>query len=162
EVLVQNGDGDHDRRDLTRWCVGIAVDAVRGHFYWTQKGPDNAGLGRIFRAGIDVPAGKTAATRRDSTLLFDGLPEPIDLEIDEEHRVLYWTDRGDAPKGNTVSRTPIDTTPTQEIVMRHLGEGIGIALDVRHDRMFVTDLAGSLYSARLDGSDEHVLAAGQG
>jgi len=31
-------------------------------------------------------------------------------------------------------------------------EGIGIALDIPNDRMFVTDLAGSIYSARLDGS----------
>ena len=33
-------------------------------------------------------------------------------------------------------------------------EGIGIALDVPSDRMFVTDFAGSIYSARLDGSGE--------
>src|SRR5262245_8401018 len=162
EVLVQTGNGDNDRRDQTRWCVGITVDTVGRHFYWSQKGPDNAGQGRICRAGIDTPSGETPTTRRDITVLFDGLPEPIDLEIDEEHRVLYWTDRGDAPKGNTVNRSPIDTTPKQEIVLGHLGEGIGIALDVRHDRMFVTDLSGTLYSARLNGSDARVLAAGQG
>src|ERR1700752_1619292 len=40
EVLVQRGEGDNDRRDATRWCVGITVDAKGGHFYWTQKGPD--------------------------------------------------------------------------------------------------------------------------
>ena len=163
EVLVQTGDGDEHRRDQTRWCVGITVDSVRRHFYWTQKGPDNGGAGRICRAGIDMPRGETAATRRDITLLFDGLPEPIDLELDIEHRLLYWTDRGDAPKGNTVNRTPIDTTaPKREIVLSHLGEGIGIALDVRHDRMFVTELAGTLYAARLDGSNRRVLAGGQG
>jgi hypothetical protein len=163
ETLVDTSQGDaRPGPDATKWCVGIAVDAARGHFYWTQKGPDNAGLGRIFRGSIDMPAGDTASTRHDITLLFDRLPEPIDLEIDEDHRVLYWTDRGDAPEGNTVSRTPIDTTPKQEIVLRHLGEGIGIALDLHHDRMFVTDLAGSVYSARLDGSDARVLAAGQG
>ena len=33
-------------------------------------------------------------------------------------------------------------------------EGIGIALDVPGDRMFLTDLAGSVYSARLDGSEK--------
>jgi len=33
-------------------------------------------------------------------------------------------------------------------------EGIGIALDIPNDRMFVTDFAGSIYSARLDGSGE--------
>jgi hypothetical protein len=35
-----------------------------------------------------------------------------------------------------------------------LMEGIGIALDVPGNRMFVTDLAGSLYSADLDGKNE--------
>jgi hypothetical protein len=35
-----------------------------------------------------------------------------------------------------------------------LMKGIGITLDVPNDRMFVTDFAGSIYSARLDGSGE--------
>jgi DNA-binding beta-propeller fold protein YncE len=162
EVLIQTGDSDDDRRDATRWCVGISVDTAGGHFYWTQKGPDNSERGRIFRAGIDMPQGQTATTRRDITLLFDKLPEPIDLELDVEHRMLYWTDRGDAPKGNTVNRTSIDTTPQQELLLGHLGEGIGIALDIRHDRMFVTELAGTLYSAGLDGSNPRMIAGGQG
>jgi len=163
ETLVDTSDGDaRPGRDQTKWCVGIAVDSTRGHFYWTQKGPDNAGLGCIFRAGIDTPQGASATTRQDIALLFKALPEPIDLEIDYEHRLLYWTDRGDAPKGNTVNRSPIDTTPKQEVVMSHLGEGIGITLDLRHERMFVTDLAGSVYTARLDGSDPRMLTAGQG
>ena len=76
--------------------------------------------------------------------------------------MLYWTDRGDAPKGNTVNRTPLDSAPKPEVVVSHLGEGIGIALDVAHDRMFFADLAGSLYSARLDGTGKRELAAGQG
>jgi len=41
-------------------------------------------------------------------------------------------------------------------------EGIGIAVDAANDRMFITDLAGSVYSARLDGSDRQVIAAAQG
>src|SRR5262249_53531457 len=49
ETLVETGRGDVDRRDQTKWCVGITIDPVRKQFYWTQKGPDNAGLGRIFR-----------------------------------------------------------------------------------------------------------------
>ena len=166
---------DRASRSSCRPATGTTIAAIRrggasaspstrrsGRFYWTQKGSDNAGVGRICCAGIEMPQGDTAATRRDITLLFDRLPEPIDLELDAEHRLLYWTDRGDAPDGNTVNRTPIDTTPKREIVMGHLGEGIGIALDVRHDRMFVTELAGTLYSARMDGSEVRVLAGGQG
>src|SRR6516165_9666162 len=48
ETLVETGRGDKDARDQNRWCVGITVDPKLGKFYWTQKGPDNAGLGRIF------------------------------------------------------------------------------------------------------------------
>ena len=69
--------------------------------------------------------------------------------------MLYWTDRGDPPRGNTVNRASIDAKPqAPDIVVTHLMEGIGIALDVAGDRMFVTDFAGSIYSARLDGSGE--------
>jgi hypothetical protein len=46
--------------------------------------------------------------------------------------------------------------------MKHLMEGIGLALDLPHDRMFVTDLGGSIYSARLDGSDLRVLTSYEG
>ena len=163
ETLVDTAGGDaRPGRDAAKWCVGIAVDTVRGHFYWTQKGPDNGGVGQICRAAIDMPRGETASTRRDIMVLFERLPEPSDLEIDHEHRTLYWTDRGDAPYGNTVNRTPIDTTPKREIVLGHLGEGIGIALDVRRDRMFVTEMAGTLYTAGLNGSTPRMLGAGQG
>jgi len=41
-------------------------------------------------------------------------------------------------------------------------EGIGIAIDFKGDRMFITDLAGSVYSARLDGSQKRTLLAVQG
>ena len=122
--------------------------------------------GRIFRANVEIPNGENAANRTDIEVLFDGLPEPIDLELDVKNRVLYWTDRGDPPRGNTVNRAPIDGKPkpgaAAEIVLRHLMEGIGIALDVPGNRMFVTDLAGSIYSANLDGSQERNFLYAQG
>lgn len=166
EILVQTGQGEVDRRDQTRWCVGITIDPKLGHIYWTQKGPDNAELGRIFRASIEIPKGQMAANRTDIKVIFDCLPEPIDLELDLENRMLYWTDRGDPPRGNTVNRAPIDGAPedlrSSEIVLNHLMEGIGIALDVPGNRMFVTDLAGSIYSANLDGSDKRPFLQTQG
>jgi DNA-binding beta-propeller fold protein YncE len=80
ETLVQTGEGEDDRRDKTRWCVGIAVDPGGGHVYWTQKGPSDAGRGKLLRAAIELPAGQTPADRSDIEVLFDGLPEPIDIE----------------------------------------------------------------------------------
>jgi hypothetical protein len=163
ETLIEAGRGDAHQRDQTRWCVGLTIDPKLQKIYWTQKGPDNAGLGRIFRANIEIPAGQTAATRSDIEIFFDRLPEPIDLELDLENRVLYWTDRGDPPRGNTVNRASIDNKPAEpEIVVTHLMEGIGIALDVPNDRMFVTDFAGSIYSARLNGSGERNFLYAQG
>jgi hypothetical protein len=163
ETLVETGRTDVDRRDQTRWCVGITIDPERRQIYWTQKGPDNGEQGRIFRAGIEIPKGETAANRSDVDVFFDNLPEPIDLELDLKNRVLYWTDRGDPPRGNTVNRASIDARPrAPEIVLTHLMEGIGIALDVSDDRMFVTDFAGSIYSAKLDGSGERSILFAQG
>jgi hypothetical protein len=163
ETLVETGRGDADRRDQTRWCVGITIDPERKQIYWTQKGADNGEQGRLFRAGLEIPKGETAANRSDIEVFFDHLPEPIDLELDVKNRVLYWTDRGDPPRGNTVNRASIDAKPrAPEVVVTHLMEGIGIALDVPNDRMFVTDFAGSIYSARLDGSGERNLLYAQG
>jgi DNA-binding beta-propeller fold protein YncE len=165
ETLVQTGYGDDDRRDQTRWCVGVTVDPVGRHLYWTQKGPSDGGLGTILRAGIDLSAGDTPSNRSDIEVLFKGLPEPIDLELDPVGRMLYWTDRGDPPRGNTVNRTSMDPTNGQrepEILATHLMEGIGIALDPAGDRMFVTDLGGNVYVADLDGANERVILAVQG
>ena len=167
ETLVDASQGTaRPGTDQHKWCVGIAVDPDRGQFYWTQKGPDDAGEGRIFRAKIDIPKGETAANRTDIELLFDGLPEPIDLEIDRKNRFLYWTDRGDAPKGNTVNRASLDADfskhPTPDILLTHLMEGIGIALDFKGNRMFLTDLTGSIYSAKLDGTEKKPVLIVQG
>jgi len=164
ETLVQTGQGDDDRRDQTRWCVGVAVDSAGGHLYWPQKGPSDAGLGQILRAGIDIPAGETPADRSDIEVLFKGLPEPIDLELDLATRMLYWTDRGDPPQGNSVNRAPMDASGRREpdILLTHLMEGIGIALDLVGGRMFVTDLGGNLYVADLDGSNCRAIRAVQG
>src|SRR5271170_524530 len=109
ETLVDASLGDsRPGSGPTKWCVGIAVDAEGGKFYWTQKGGHHAGLGRIFRANIQVSQGQSAKNRRDIELLYDNLPEPIDLDLDPVHRTLYWTDRGDPPRGNTVNRAPMD------------------------------------------------------
>ncbi len=163
ETLVQTGEGD-DVRDETLWCVGIAIDHNYDEVYWTQKGPDNGEVGRLFRAPVALRDGETPNARTDIELVFDRLPEPIDLEIADGW--LYWTDRGDPPRGNTVSRMRLELTDHDhgplEIVFTHLMEGIGIALDAANDRMFMTDLAGSIYCARLDGTERRVIAAAQG
>jgi DNA-binding beta-propeller fold protein YncE len=167
ETLVDTSQGDpRPGKDMLKWCVGIAIDVDGGKLYWTQKGQDNAGKGRIFRVNLEIPKGQTAANRKDIELLFDGLPEPIDLDLDLANRVMYWTDRGDAPRGNTVNRAPMDPKPgvntEPEIVFSNLMEGIGLALDLKGGRMFITDLGGSVYGANLDGSNPKTLFFAEG
>ena len=166
ETLIQAGHGEADRRDGRNWCIGIALDVEGGKLYWSQKGNDNAGEGRIFHANLEIPEGQGPANREDIELLFDSLPEPIDLDLDLVNRMMYWTDRGDPPRGNTVNRAHMDAAfPNRkepQIVFTHLMEGIGLALDLKGGRMFLTDLGGSVYSASLDGSNKKTLLVAQG
>lgn len=162
ETLVETGRGDAARQDQRNWCVGMAVDVDGGKIYWTQKGGDNANAGSIRRANLSIPRGQTALSRTDIEVLFDGLPEPIDLELDLAKRHLYWTDRGNPPEGNTVNRTSIDGPRARTILAGGFNETIGIALDLAGGRMYLTDLRGSVYSLKFDGSDRKTILTGQG
>ena len=166
EPLVERGRGDVDRQNAMNWCVGIAVDLDRGQIYWTQKGPDNANKGRMFRANLEIPKGESPARRTDIEQLFGSLPEPIDLDLDLANRMIYWSDRGDPPRGNSINRAPMDADPkdrSPEILLTGLHEGIGLSLDLEGSRMFFTDWkGGTVYRASLDGSDKIALLSGQG
>lgn len=159
ETLIQSGKSDADREDARNWCVGIAVDTQRGKFYWTQKGASKGNQGRLYGANIDFAAGEDATNRTDIKLLLDNLPEPIDLDIDEDENVLYLTDRGEIPFGNSISRVKLNSEGVVEkkILVRKLHEAIGLALDRKNKKMYFTDLNGSLYKADMDGSNEVVL-----
>jgi sugar lactone lactonase YvrE len=166
ETLVTTASGDAARADASNWAVGIAIDRAARKIYWTQKGSDNGHKGSIRRAGLDLPSGEDPAHRSDIEILFAGLPEPIDLELDATHHFIYWTDRGD----NTVSRAPLDppsgvapeARTDRTILVRNAGEAIGIALDVAHDAMYYTSLEGTVSKAKLDGSGASALLRGQG
>lgn len=158
ETLVRNGDVENPehRRDYLRWCVGIQLDEAAGYIYWTQKGPPKGGKGKILRCPIDGagPDGEHIE------ILFDHLPEPIDLSLDLAEGWIYWTDRGDIPLGNTVNRARIPQKgekTSYEILVRKLHEGIGLELDVKNRAMYITDLLGGVYRANLDGTGEKVL-----
>lgn len=169
ETLIKTGESAKDRLDQTRWCVGIAVDAAAEVMYWTQKGFSKGNVGRIFRAPLVKAKNEAPDARSDVELLFDKLPEPIDLHINSETKVLYWTDRGDPPYGNSVNcaRVADSKISSLKLMERHvlskkLHEGIGLAVDEANGRMFFTDLLGGVYSANVDGTDKVVLYADLG
>jgi sugar lactone lactonase YvrE len=83
------------------------------------------------------------------------------LELDLKSRHLYWTDRGD----NTLSRAPLDPKPgfdpaartDRAILVKDVGEAIGIAIDEKTGRLYYTSLGGQLSTAKLNGKDARVL-----
>jgi hypothetical protein len=154
-TLVETGKGATDRQDETRHCVGIALDPKNQQVYWTQKGPKWAGRGRMFRAPMELAEGQDPASRKDIELLWDHLPEPIDIELDHRQGCLYWTDRGAPPDGNTLNRALIwnnKVMPKPEIINDGYKEAIGLALDLENERIFTSDLGGNIYCSSLDGS----------
>jgi hypothetical protein len=151
-VLYAAGQTDEDAQDPRNHCVGIAVDPVTRRLFWTQKGPPKGNQGRIFTAGLELPPETNPAKRSDVCVLWSGLPEPIDLELDS-HKRLVWTDRGAEPDGNTLNRMSskgFGSAP--QILSRGYREAIGVAVD--GDRYYVSDLSGSIrvvdLSARTD------------
>ncbi|KAH9432593.1 hypothetical protein MCOR02_007283 [Pyricularia oryzae] len=164
EVLWSTGNAaeEDDRRDQMRWCVGVAVDEERGFVYWTQKGPSKGGKGRIFRG----PLSQSPFSPDDVEVLIDGLPEPIDLEVDEQSGTLYWTDRGDPPTGNSLNCVSIadvegvmNGTARGQVrtLARRLHETIGLALDKSGGVCYVTDLAGGVYAVDIKSGQKTVI-----
>jgi hypothetical protein len=158
ETLVTVGSSASDRRDASNWCVGVALDVAGGYFYWSQKGGDNAHTGSLRRAYLAMPSGESSENRSDVHVLFSGLPEPVDIDLDLEHRHIYWTDRGD----DTVNRAPIEipsgftaaTRSDRQILIQGVREAIGVTLDVAHGMLYFTGgTGGRVGRANLDGSN---------
>ncbi|MBV8348157.1 MAG: hypothetical protein JOZ49_11675 [Mycolicibacterium sp.] len=158
--LVISAVGDEAVHMERNHCVGIAVDLDRRLLYWTQKGAPNAGEGRIFRAALDLPPGMNAQHRDDIELLWKDLPEPIDLHL-LGGTTLVWTDRGDAPEGNTLNRAIVQpTVGTPEILSSGYQEAIGVAA-VSESEFYVGDLGGSIRHVNLDtGLDTELVHLG--
>lgn len=162
ETLVVAGSGP-DAQDPRHHCVGIAVDPVQQLVYWTQKGASDAGQGRIFRCRTDVPVGHTAAGRADIELLWQDLPEPIDLDLDASGN-LVWTDRGAEPNGNTLNRGRVQpTVGTYDIVSRGYQEAIGLTT-ADDTTYYVSELrTGGIRVVNLaDGTDRELTQLGPG
>ena len=158
EVVVATTEAD--RRIIRHQCGGVAVDEQRGLLYWTQKGPANGNDGRIFRTSLNAPVGE-----RRIEVLWSELPEPIDLEPDLDTNTMYWTDRGDPPRGNTLNKAAIPAVGEPggdvSVVDANYHEAIGLAVDTPGGVAYVSDLSGQIRAVRLDGSGEQIVFKGK-
>ncbi|RDW69767.1 hypothetical protein BP6252_08787 [Coleophoma cylindrospora] len=156
QVAFACGDSFHD---IVEQC--LRMDIIERPEYSGEK--EVATALRVHRA-TEQEIVKKLDGLTDIDVLLDGLPVPIDLHLDAAGQNLYWTDRGDPPRGNTVNTLALDhgmantRAPFKErILTRKLHEGIGLAIDEANDMMYFTDLAGGVYSARLDGTGKKTL-----
>ncbi|KAF9072421.1 hypothetical protein BDP27DRAFT_1320420 [Rhodocollybia butyracea] len=159
ETLYISASTPEQHKDQRTWCVGIALDTKHGLMYWTQKGGSKGWKGQIFRANINPPAGSDPADRPDVEIVFEGLPEPIDLDYHDGY--LYWTDRGDPPFGNSLNRADVSAEsfsagkprgPSKDLIIaERFHETIGLAIDPMGKNIYVADLLGSLWVTDLDG-----------
>jgi hypothetical protein len=69
--------------------IDLDLDLSKRAMYWTDRG-----LGVIERAGMDLPAGQTAASRSDVVTLVSGLQTPIGIALDLEGDLMYFTELG--------------------------------------------------------------------
>lgn len=117
--------------------------------------------------------GHDADTRDDIEMLFDNLPEPIDLAIDSENQLLYWTDRGDFPRGNTLNVANLsdisDSAAAGEQKIKkyktlawHLHEAVGLVVDPNGQQIYVSDLGGCVYRYDMEGKSRIKLFEDQG
>src|SRR5947208_2248836 len=170
-----NADGSDGKVIVTgaRIPDGVVVDLEAGHIYWTNMGVPNKNDGSIERADLD---GQNRVTIIGEGKTFT----PKQLHLDRTSRRLYWCDREgmrvmranvdgsnietlvDTSKGDARPGADFKKHPVPDILLTHLMEGIGIALDFKGNRMFITDLAGNIFSAKLDGSEKKPLLVAQG
>jgi hypothetical protein len=97
----------------------------------------------------------------EELFVLSGRATPIDLDIDHESKKLYWTDRtlGTVHRANLeipAGQTAANRTDNETLV-RGLTEPIGMSLDVKHGKMYFTELGGRVSEAALDGSGQRVV-----
>ena len=78
---------------------------------------------------------------------------------------MYWTDRGDPPRGNTLNTAaiPVVGQPGGDVnvVAANYREAIGLAVDTPAGVAYVSDLSGQIRAVRLDGSGEQIVFKGR-
>ncbi|KAJ5108356.1 hypothetical protein N7456_005031 [Penicillium angulare] len=159
EALIATGDWRNPEHlnDTSRWCVGVALSPRTGTIFWSQKGGARGNQGRLFCSHIGMP-------RKEPDVILINLAEPLDLYFDDERNILYWTDRGELPFGNSLNELEFDTLdppswdPSKhKILAGNFHDPIGLVVNTVDRYAYVTDMGGSIYKCNLvDGGKERI------
>jgi DNA-binding beta-propeller fold protein YncE len=138
---------------MIQQVVGVAADPIHQKFYFSDRNGR-----KIFRANMKMPDGQTHANRDDLELLYldkAANAMPLDLELDIEAKMIYWTDRDqnkvfamsmDMPAGSDgMTRTDVKT------VASNLLDVIGLGYDHEEGMLYVTH-SGSVSRFKTDGT----------
>lgn len=128
---------------------GIDLDLTNGWMYVADSGGtggsgSNPSLVRINFAANDI---------ENITLV----GKPTDVALDVLGGKVYWTD---ADLGTDVWRADLDGSNHELLISNQFTDLSGIALDLVNNKMYLTDQAGSVAWANLDGTGIQTLATG--
>jgi sugar lactone lactonase YvrE len=97
--------------------IDLDVDLVNRRLYWTDRM-----LGTVHRAGLDIPAGQTAASRTDAETLVEDLVETIGISLDIENDKMYFSELG-----GQVSEAALDGSGLRKDILTS-GSATGVAI----------------------------------
>ncbi|MBW8886670.1 MAG: 3-hydroxyacyl-CoA dehydrogenase [Fibrobacteres bacterium] len=92
--------------------IDVGIDLGKKQIYWTDRDE-----GTVHRAGIEIPAGQTAATRKDIETLMRGLNTPIGIALDLAGGKLFTTESGTG----AVWRANLDGTGKEAVIPARAG-----------------------------------------
>lgn len=136
-------------------CVGIALDIPRGEFYWTDRLDKTIRRASMDAGSVITPDNVDTLT----TLIVENALAPIDLYLDQDDRILYFTDRGEDNPRSTypagyVAKVNVDHPENGVIhIVENLTEDpIGIAVDESTgDLYFTTFDDGKVWKTTING-----------
>ncbi|XP_078069987.1 low-density lipoprotein receptor-related protein 1-like [Mustelus asterias] len=126
--------------------VGIAVDWVYKHLYWTDRGTKTISIATFDGA--------------KRSILFDtDLKEPGSIEVDPISGFVYWSDCGEPAK---IEKSGMNGVNRQLLVANEIQWPSGIALDLVKSRLYWVDSKlHTLSSVDLNGRDRRTVLQSQ-
>ena len=121
-VILDNGTDGVDQP------LGIDVDLNTDEFFWVEAGAGN----QLRKAPAVNPSGNI------TNLIWSGLSTPIDIAVDYNNNVIYWTD---IDTDKLQYRTYSETSNTyHDLITVGLLDPSGISLDISNGNIFWADL----------------------